>query len=181
MKKILLMALLALIAVACNNNDEPLPETGGKPAEALITFDVQSIESPDNLKVFYQSPDPGCGMPYSYDIYCDYKANELVLKCKNLEEINLEKYGQIVLREDWSDKVTIYPGATSSTCEAAGFTVTVVDKNTLKFVFDEVEKPVEENDIRCVFVWLTVVDPANPKKIKEEINIQRIFDWLLTD
>ncbi|MDE6301916.1 MAG: hypothetical protein K2M19_09400 [Muribaculaceae bacterium] len=114
MKKILpfLLPLLALFIYGCEEDESPL------------LFDSEQNTAPQNIKIEYYSVDPSC-LPKEYHIVTNRHAGELTLHCTNAPEIFLARFTR---------------SGDTFVSEEGHWSVSVMDRNKLKFVFQEVEK-----------------------------------------
>ncbi len=117
------MALVSLCLCSCEEGD------------AEIMFSTVGNSDPDNMGVYYDSPDPCCIAKF-YTVYAGAQSGELILKAKNVNNIYFD---------DPSEKYHIYYGETPDgqidhdklIYEEIGMTVTIIDHRKLKFEFKE--------------------------------------------
>lgn len=125
MKKLsaLLYSILLVTALCgCEEEDSPL------------MFNTVVNTKPQNLKIEYFSPDPSC-QPRSYHVYANRLGGELRIKCSNAQNIYFDmndysrvKYGTTASGE--VDRNTLI-------YEDGNWSVSLIDNNSLKFVFQE--------------------------------------------
>ena len=171
MKRFIFLALLPLLAMACNNQGNDVPVR-----EASIVFDIESVASPDNLVVYYSSSDPGCGLPKSYSIFAGFEPNELVMKCTNLDKIVLTwamEYTYSTATGEQTESTASIVNSSFS-FENSACSMEVVDDNLLKITLKEMA-PEMMPDNAMIFnsIRFMVADFANPNKVKEEIVFHR--------
>lgn len=172
MKKYLLLALLPLLAMACNDNG------GSEPVlEAALVFDVESVASPESIEIDYSSPDPGCGVPKMYAIYADNTPNELLMKCTNIEKIKLIQAveSNYSTTNGTSSKVSGYIYDSKVSFEQSACTLEVIDDNVLKITLAEMPSslPLEIGEFDYSTVSFYVADSSNSAKVRDYIQIQR--------
>ncbi len=166
MKKFLALALLAILTMACHEDTITV-------REAFFTFDLEKVASAENMRFYYSSPDPGCGLPKMYTLILDRMANEVILKCNNRSQIIFKK-----AEEQAGDKRSMayisYDG-TEMNLDLAGTKFSIIDGNMVKIVAEEMDE-VDENEAgSSVFCTITLADPADPGKIYEHFIFQRFL------
>ena len=129
MKKYLYLLLLplALIGAACDDDPEPEP-TPERPQVDLLDWEVVSNSNPDKIMTRYSSPDPGCGVPKSFEIATEEDEGRVVVRCTNSNDVSM---GSVA-----------YEG--KYTMGEARCLVTQLDANTFEFVL----LPIEESAIQ---------------------------------
>ena len=171
MKKYLLVALLPLLAMACKNEGKDIPVR-----DAAVVFNIETIASPENIDIYYSSPDPGCGVPKRYSINADGTPNELVMKCTNLDKISLIKAVESTFATV-SDEGTTTRGKVSETYvnfENSACTFEIVDDNVLKITLNELSEELKDK-VCYTDVRVTIGDASNTTGVKEVLHFGRVY------
>ena len=160
----LFVLLLTLGFVACSEKgDEP---SGSKDLNSPIRFKVENIIDPDNLTYYYQSPDPGCGIPMMYEICVNNMSSEIVMKCENFNEIYIEMESSI-----WADATrSVYVDKFNQ------WTAKIADGNTLTITFDSATLPEGEWGVIPNYTPLKIVAYKGLEMYSDYIHIIRFFD-----
>ena len=112
MKKLsfIFVVITGLVLFSCKDGkEEPTHIVPESP------FQLEEVYKSDpQTKVYYQSPDPGCGLPKDYDICAPFASSTLIMECKNYEEIHInysESYcGEEIAKYELSDWARIEEG-----------------------------------------------------------------------
>lgn len=126
MKKIgrLLAAVLAVMVLGgCEEEDSPL------------RFETVENTEPQNVKIDYYSVDPSC-QPRRYYITTNRLGGELTIKCTNARNIYFAEIGENS-RAEYGVSDSGVVDVNTLVFNDGNWTVSVVDHNSLRFVFRE--------------------------------------------
>ena len=127
-KFFLLGALSLLLFNACNSNDEPEI----KIAESPFNLILESCSEEESVFFYYQSLDPHCGFPKQYYITTSTKPSELVLQCKDPDNILIDFNQTKAYGDDYGYRD--YPIHISEVVE-----ISTTNDNKLIFSFPELQ------------------------------------------
>ena len=160
-----LMLLACVSVVSCEEDD------------AELMFTTETCAPRSNVKIDYYSPDP-VHVDRTYWITANCKASELVIKCSNAS--NLSIAGLSDAKPDDYDPDVVLEGIVDGgkfISPNGYWSVTVVDDDTLKFVFDEVKEPNPHYIYGGVQSGLTIVAPGPKGKLQTWISILRLLEY----
>lgn len=159
-----LMFLISVSLVSCEEDD------------AELMFTTVACAPQSNVKIEYYSPDP-VHVDRTYWITANKNASELVIRCSNASNISIVSLSD-ALPDDYDPDVEV-----DGIVEDARFispngcwSVTLVDDNTLKFVFDEVKEPNLHYIYGVVSSGLTIAAQGPKGKLETWISILRLLD-----
>lgn len=91
-KSLFFLALLSSSMFLSCSNEENIIIGGGSNTrhDSPFKIEIESVSVPESVTLFYSSPDPGCGLPYRYEIFTDYEEKEVVLKCTNIANLSVD-------------------------------------------------------------------------------------------
>lgn len=154
----IISAIFAVTFTSCEEDDSP------------ILFSTTDNTDPQNVEIRYYSPDPSC-VPRQYYIRTNRLKGELTLKCTSAQNLYFAEP---------RDNSRVHFGVTESgeidlntlVCENGIWSVSIIDKNSLKFVFQET--PVNPD---VEFAWdnsyLTVCAKEGKKVLETSIRVWR--------
>ena len=161
MKKGSLLTLCIVFLLPCISckNEKDGPEIPHVIPES--PFVLEEITSTSPLTVlYYDSPDPGCGIPKDYSIYTGYEASELVLKCLNFDKIQIDYsnsyFGPAIVQANDDPKNWAY----------------VIDENEIIIKFPYLEAG-DDIDLNTTYSLLMITASGEDGMVSDGINIYR--------
>lgn len=159
---------LLIIASACSKDD---------PDKSELMFEEESAIGGENFSFAYYSPDPGC-VGKIYDIKSNALAGEIVLNCKNsdniiISECHTSNY-ELDVNDDWyekSEKIFIN--------KAAAWRMEVIDQSSIRIVLDPVLANSE--DLTYAIQSSVMVTSADSKsKLRAKFHVTRFMTSVAT-
>ncbi|MDE5568397.1 MAG: hypothetical protein K2J12_08125 [Muribaculaceae bacterium] len=159
---LILTAIFALALVACEEDD------------AELMFSAETISDNNNVKVEYYSPDPCC-VPKTYHIVTNRLSSELTIKCTNADNITI---GSIPDSNNnfLTDPVEGNEDADKTyTSITKTWTATLIDSNTIRFSFDEIDDSTID-DTYFIVEFLPVSAKTKKGNVSTSIHVTRITE-----
>lgn len=145
--------------------------------DAELMFTTKLCAPHNNVKIEYYSPDP-LHVSRSYWITANKYASELVIKCRNASNIYIAGLSD-ELPDDYDPDVEVNGIVDGDTYISPNgyWSVTLVDANTLKFVFDEVKEPNPHYTLGMIGSAVMVTAPSSKGQLQTGIKILRYLDY----
>lgn len=126
-------------------NDEPSLPNHSIPESPFQLKLVESGNAYESSILNYYSPDPGCGIPYHYEILADYRQQTVIVECTNYDNIEL-------------DLSKSYIGDAMELNQEEGLWAEVTDNNKLCIQLPELYYTPFDQDTFCSFFLYSNTD-----------------------
>lgn len=143
--------------------------------DSELMFTTQVCAPGTNVKIDYYSPDPA-HVDRMYWITANNNTSELIIKCSNASNLSITALSD-ALPDDYDPDVTVEGIVDGDTFTSPNgyWSVTLVDDNTLRFVFDKVKESNPHYENGAVGSSLTIVAPSPKGKLQTGISILRLL------
>ncbi len=153
----LFLALACVVAMLSINSCKEEEE------EPTLLLSVESISNPENVKINYYSPDPGC-VPKMYWIEANSCSSQLVLRCADADAIFFQ-----ASKDELSETYT---------CPEGQWEATVTDANTVTFTFHEIDQD-KIDESYSVSRGFTIVAETNKGRLRTTFDVMRLTKYTL--